>query len=314
MSAPPVTSLTRPPALRPGDRVAVLCASSPAPPDLLATGLDALRFAGLEPVVYPSAYDLGTFRPYLAGDDALRAQDLTAALGDPSVAGIWLARGGSGSQRTLAAVDWSLLAGAAPKVVIGYSDVTAILEAVAVKLGWAAVHGPNVVIGDEAEPHYTLASALRTVMHPERATQVGFPAAVTVNGGRAVGRALGGNLCLLNDSVGTDTALPARDGIVLLEEETEADYRLDRMLTHLLRAGFFEGVRGIVTGYFHDCGPVEVVGPILAERLAPLGVPMISWADVGHGGRSQAFPVGVAAELDADARTLRFLEPPLIPA
>ena len=308
------TSLTRPPALRPGDRVAVLCASSPAPPALLASGLDALRFAGLEPVVYPSAHDPGSFRPYLAGDDAQRADELSHALADPSVAGIWLARGGSGAQRTLAAIDWQRLAGARPKAVVGYSDVTAILEAVAVKLGWATVHGPNVVLGDEVDAHYTLASALRVLLSPERACELAFPMATTVNPGRASGRTLGGNLCLLASSLGTDTSLPARGGILLVEDETEAPYRIDRMLTQLLRSGFCDGIGAIVTGAFHGCGPVDEIAAILTERLGPLGVPMISWANIGHGGHSQAFPLGVAAELDADARTLRYLDPPLEPA
>ncbi len=306
-------SLARPPALRPGDRVAVLCASSPAPPLLLATGLDALVFAGLVPVLYPSVHDTGTLRPYLAGDDRLRAGDLTAALVDPTIAGILFARGGSGSQRTLAAMDWSQLAAVPPKVLVGYSDVTAILEAVAVELGWASVHGPNV-IADEADAHYSLASLLRTLMAPERACDLAFPGAVTVVPGKATGRTLGGNLCLLTASLGTQTSLPAAGGILLLEDETEADYRIDRMLTQLLRSGYLHDVAGIITGAFTNCGPPEIVGAILAERLAPLGVPMISWANIGHGGHTQTFPIGVSAELDADARTLRYLEPPLAPA
>lgn len=109
-------SLARPRALRPGDRVAVLSTSSPADQDALAIGLDALRFAGLDPVVYPSARDQGTMRPYLAGDDQMRVADLRAALTDPSIAGIIFATGGSGAQRTLEAMDLDAISGLAPKV------------------------------------------------------------------------------------------------------------------------------------------------------------------------------------------------------
>ena len=101
------TPLTRPPALRPGDRVAVLSSSSPPDPVRLPDGLDALRFAGLEPVVYPSAHDGGSVRPYLAGSDELRAAELRQALLDDSIAGIIFACGGYGAQRTLEAMDWS---------------------------------------------------------------------------------------------------------------------------------------------------------------------------------------------------------------
>lgn len=311
MTAP--RSLTRPPALKPGDRVAVLTISSPVDQAQLEVGLAGLQFAGLEPVVYASARDEGSMRPYLAGDDALRASDLTEALTDPTIAGILFAGGGSGSQRTIAALDWAKLEGLPPKVLAGYSDVTAILEAVAVKLCWASVHGTMVVTGGDAG-HYSFQSLLRTLMAPERATALSFPDAVTVVGGTARGLTVGGNLCLLMESLGTDTSRPAAGGILLLEDESEEDYRVDRMLTHLHRAGYLDGVAGIITGSWHDCGEPAAIGEILTERLGRLGVPMISWANIGHGGQNQAFPIGVAAELDADARTLRLLDPPLLPS
>ena len=159
-------SLVRPPALKPGDRVAVLCASSPVEPGALAAGLDALRFAGLDPVTYPSVHDPGTMRPYLAGDDAMRAGDLRSALTDPGIAGILFARGGSGAQRTLEAMDWDGLAGQPPKawpakILAGYSDVTALLEAVAVRLGRHGLRRPERRAGP---PRLAHASQSRAVL------------------------------------------------------------------------------------------------------------------------------------------------------
>ncbi len=306
-------SLARPRALRPGDRVAVLCVSSPVDPGALAAGLDALRFAGLDPVTYPSAHDPGTMRPYLAGDDAMRAGDLRSALTDPGIAGILFARGGSGAQRTLEALDWDGLgpeSGMPPKVLAGYSDVTAVLEAVAVRLGWASVFGPMVAIREGAA-HYSFGSLLRTLMRPEQATLIEYPRAVTLTPGTARGVTTGGTLCLLASSLATGTSRPARGGILLLEEVNEEDYRIDRMLTQLRRSGYLDGVAGIVAGTFTDCGPAELIQDILAERLGPLRVPMIAWANVGHGGQFQAFPYGIAAELDAGTATLRLLDAPL---
>jgi muramoyltetrapeptide carboxypeptidase len=157
-----IASLTRPPALRPGDRVAVLSASSPPDQERLAAGLEALRLSGLEPVVYPSADGRGTPRRYLAGEDALRVADLTNALRDPGIAGIVFACGGSGAQRTLASFDWDALDGVPPKVLAGYSDVTAILEAAARRLGWASLHSTMVSYFDA----YDYASLVRVLMHP----------------------------------------------------------------------------------------------------------------------------------------------------
>jgi muramoyltetrapeptide carboxypeptidase len=280
--------IARPPALRAGDRVAVLSVSSPAPAAQLEVGLDVLRFAGLDPVLYPSARDQGSMRRYLAGDDRMRAADLRAALTDPGVAGL------------------------PPKVLAGYSDVTAVLEAVASKLGWASLLSP-MVVSSGAAIHYSFGSMLRALMHPERATEIRYPMATRLAGGTASGVTLGGNLTLLASSLGTGTSWPARGGILLVEEENEADYRLDRMLTQLRRSGYLDGVAGIVAGTFTGCGEPAAVEEILAERLGGLGVPMIAWANVGHGGYFQAFPIGVAAELDADTATLRLLEPPLLP-
>ena len=311
-------SLARPRALKEGDRVAVLCVSSPVEPEALNAGLDALRFAGLDPVTYPSAHDPGTMRRYLAGDDAMRAGDLRDALTKPGIAGIMFARGGSGAQRTLEAMDWDGLAGQPPqvlppKVLAGYSDVTAVLEAVAVRLGWASVFGPMVAIREGAS-HYSFGSLLRTLMRPEQATVIQYPRAVTVVPGLARGVTTGGTLSLLASSLATGTSRPARGGILLLEDVDEEDYRIDRMLTQLRRSGYLDGVAGIVAGTFAGCGPPEVIQDILAERLGDLHVPMIAWANVGHGGLFQAFPYGIAAELDAGAATLRLLEPPLEPS
>lgn len=301
-------SLARPPALRAGDRVAVLSASSPPDPERLASGLAALRFAGLEPVVYPSARDGGTLRRYLAGSDEVRAADLTAALTDPTIAGVVFACGGSGAHRTLDALDWAVLDGIAPKVLAGYSDVTAVLEAAAARLGWASLHSTMVSFFDA----YEFASMLRNLMTPDRACQLSFEGATTVVGGRARGRTCGGNLTVLAAALGTDTSWPARGGIWLVEDESEDDYRIDRMLTQLRRSGYLDGVAGIITGSFVNCGEPADIQAILDERLGSLGVPMISAANLGHGGQNQTYPIGVAAELDADARTVRLLEPPLV--
>ena len=293
----------------------MLCVSSPVTNRAaLEAGLDALRFAGLDPVAYPSAYEPGTLRAYLAGDDKLRAGDLTAALTDPDIAGIIFAKGGYGAQRTLEILDWEALGHLPLKVLAGFSDITAILEGVATRLGWASLFSPMTATTADAS-HYSLGSLLRTLMRPADATQIAYPEAVTLVPGVARGVTMGGTLALLASSIGTDTSsTTARGGILLLEDVNEEDFRVDRLLTQLRRSGYLDGVEGIIGGNFADCGPAEQIESILDERLGGLGVPMIAWANVGHGGRFQTFPIGIAAELDATARTLRLLDPPLAPA
>lgn len=309
----PAAPLARPPALCPGDRVAVLSVSSPANHARLQPGLDALRFAGLDPVVYPSAYDEGSVRRYLAGSDVARATELRTALRDDSVAGAIFATGGYGAQRALEQMDWSGLEDVAPKVLAGYSDVTAVLEAVAVKLGWASLMCSMVSGGDFAEA-YTFSSLVGCLMSPERMREFQYADARTVVSGSADGITVGGNLSLLASSLATETSRPARGGILLLEDEQEDDERIDGMITQLRRSGYLDGVAGVVCGAWHRCGPPEQVHSVLVDRLGDLGVPLVAWANIGHGGHAQAFPLGVRAELDADACTLRLAEPPLVPS
>jgi muramoyltetrapeptide carboxypeptidase len=305
-------ALRRPRALHSGDHVAVLTASSPANADRLEIGLDALRFAGLEPVVYASAREPGTLRHYLAGTEALRACDLRAALLDDSIAGVLVASGGYGAQRTLEVMDWTGLDAVAPKVVVGYSDVTAVLEALAAKLGWTSLMGPMVSEPEFAEA-YSFTSLQRCLMAPERVGTLRFDGGVAIVGGSARGRTAGGNLSRVASSVGTDTSWRPHDAIVLLEDEDEDDGRIDGMLTQLRRSGYLDTAVAVIAGTWHNCGPVDSIHPVLVDRLGDLGVPVLAWANLGHGGHVQTFPIGVRAELDADARALRFLEPPLEP-
>jgi muramoyltetrapeptide carboxypeptidase len=207
-------------------------------------------------------------------------------------------------------MDWHGLGSLPPKVLAGYSDVTAVLEAVAVKLGWASLFGPVTALNEDA---YSLGSLLRMLMRPAGAVELTYPDAITLVAGVARGITMGGTLTLLTTSLGTDTSWPARGGILLIEDVQEEGYRVDRMLTQLRRSGHLDGVAGVITGAFADCGPAEDIQAILTERLTDLSVPMIAWANIGHGGRSQTFPIGVAAELNADARSLRLLEPALLP-
>ena len=310
----PVTRvLHRPPALRPGDRVAVLGVSSPSNLERLDAGLDALRFAGLEPVELPTARSRGTHLPVLVGTDTERASDLRAALLDRSIAGILTVGGGYGSQRTLEAMDWTGLESVPPKVVVGYSDVTGLLEALAQCLGWASLMGPMVAEAEFAES-YCFASLLGCLMSPQTYGPLDLPGTTTVVGGSATGITCGGNLSLVAGSLATSSSWVPPRGIVLLEDEQEDDARVDTMLTHLRRSGYLRDAAAVICGTFSNCGPLDRIQAVLVDRLGGLGVPVVTGANFGHGGHVQTFPIGVQARLDADARMLELLEPPLVPA
>ncbi|HEX4470620.1 MAG TPA: LD-carboxypeptidase [Nocardioides sp.] len=304
------TSLRRPPRLRRGDRVALLSASSTSNLEHIDEGIDVLRFCGLVPVELPTARARSSAQPFLAGTDAERAADVRAALLDESIAGVMTVCGGYGSQRMLEAMDWSGLDEVAPKVVVGYSDVTALLEAVASRLGWTSVMGPMVAEGEFREA-YSFSSLWSCLASPETYGPLSFPAGRTLVGGSVEGLTAGGNLSLLTGSVGTSTTWTPPEGIVLVEDEQEDPPRTDIMLTHLRRAGFFDRASAVVAGTFTNSGDDEGIQRVLDDRLADLGIPVITGANLGHGGHVQTWPIGVRARLDADARTVTLLEPPL---
>lgn len=306
--------LRRPRALRPGDRVAVIAASSPAEQDRLDLGVAAVEGLGLKPEVFASARDIGSMYDYLAGDDALRGADLTRALADPAYAAVFCACGGYGMQRTLERVDWAAIDASAPKVVVGYSDVTALLEAVAVKLGWVSLFGPMPACEGfyQGPGRYDFDTLARLLFTPEAVRELTFPGFRTVVPGVAEGMTLGGTASLLAASVGTGTSLPARGGILFLEDVDELPYRLDRIITQLRRSGYCDGAAGVLLGSFARCGDPGDVRRTLDERLGDLGVPVLAGADIGHGIDMQTYPIGVRARLDATVGTLTLLDPALM--
>lgn len=303
-------ALLRPSRLRPGDLVAVVSPAGPTRPDRLEPGVAVLESWGLRVRVEPAAE---TREDWLAGDDAHRAAALTRAWADADVAAVWTSRGGFGTQRMLDHLDWDALARSTPKLLVGFSDVTALHQAVATRWGLATVHGPGVAgLGDGTPEAVAQVRALvmdggpltlagTPVPGPATTAMTAAPAATS-----AEGTVTGGNLTVLASSAGTPHVRPAAHGIALLEDVGEAPYRLDRHVTQLLRSGWFDDVRAVAMGDFTGCGEPGEAETLLQNRLAPLGVPMVTGLPFGHVPGNRALPLGVHARLDAQAGTLAF--------
>ncbi|WP_327678718.1 S66 peptidase family protein [Streptomyces sp. NBC_00467] len=308
-----VTPLTRPRRLRAGDRVAVVAPSGPVPDDRLEEGLGILRGWGLEPVVMPHVRGRHPEFWYLSASDDDRARDLTDAWCDPSVSAVICARGGYGAQRMTDLLDWTAIRSAGPKVFVGYSDVTALHEAFATRMGLATLHGPMVGAVTFLKDDRTRESLRATLFEPESVRTLGLDTARTMIPGRAWGITLGGCVSLLAADLGTPHARPsARGGLLLLEDVGEEDYRLDRVLTQLLRTGWLDGVAGVALGSWAQCGPYEQIRAVLRERLGGLGVPVVEELGFGHSDTALTMPLGVPAVLDAESCTLTLDEPALI--
>ncbi|MFF4195735.1 LD-carboxypeptidase [Nonomuraea sp. NPDC001831] len=283
-----------------GDTVAIVMPSGPPSPVLFQRGVERLEALGLKVVAGAHALDRQDL-DYLAGQDAARAADLQAAWCDPAVSVVFCGRGGYGAARLLGLLDWDAMRAAGPKVLVGSSDITALHNAFAIELGVPTLHGPMTAcdtIAAEQGPEPRSWESLWAALAGESATVRGDRVLAP---GRAEGVLTGGNLSLLASMCGTRYQ-PSFDGkLALLEDIGEEPYRIDRMLTQLLQAGAFDGVRGIALGSWVDCGDPY---PVLADRLAPLGVPVVAGLPVGHGSPQMSVWLGELGVIDTESCSL----------
>ncbi|MDX2694511.1 LD-carboxypeptidase [Streptomyces ipomoeae] len=293
--------------------MAVVAPSGPVPEERLSAGLDILRGWDLDPVVAPHTLDRHPGFDYLAGTDADRAADFRAAWCDPSVDAVLCARGGYGVQRMVDLLDWDAIRAARPKPLVGFSDITALHEAFATRAGLVTLHGPMVAGVDFLKNTRAQEHLRATLFDPESVrTITAAEGSAPLVPGRARGVVLGGCLCLLAAELGAPHARPsARGALLCLEDVGEETYRLDRYLTQLLRAGWLDGVAGILLGSWAQCDPYDDLRALLVDRLGGLGVPIVEEFGFGHREGALTIPFGVTAELDTEAGTLTLDEPAL---
>jgi muramoyltetrapeptide carboxypeptidase len=200
---------------------------------------------------------------------------------------------------------------AGPKVLVGFSDITVLHEAFATRLGLATLHGPMAAAADFIKNARAQEHLRATLFAPETVRVIASDGTPLVPG-RARGVTLGGCLALLAAELGTPHARScARGGLLCLEDVGEETYRVDRYLTQLLRAGWLDGVAGVLLGSWEECDPYERLRPLLADRLGGLGVPVVEGFGFGHCEGALTVPFGIPAELDADAGTLTLDRPAL---
>jgi muramoyltetrapeptide carboxypeptidase len=308
----------KPKALRDGSRVAVIAPASPGHSEPENRGIAQLRRLGF-------TVDRGAARTsqgYFAASDAERRAELLRALRDPKIDALISLRGGYGSNYLL---DESLvkeIGASAPKCLIGFSDITSLEIFLWQKLGWTSIYGPMVAAGLDAGADvvkgYDEASFRNAISKTDGAWSMSLLGKSLVPG-TADGVLLGGCLTLVATTLGTPWELDTRGAILLLEDRGMKPWQVDRALIHLLQAGKFKNVRGIVLGDFPDCEAPLAGSPTVldvCERiLGPLGIPVVFGAPVGHTARAMlTVPLGVRARLSAaGAGTLEILEGAVTP-
>jgi len=302
--------MIHPPPLSPGDRAAVVSPAGPVTPDLLEPGLDRLESWGLDVQLDERVYDRDAERAYLAGPDPSRRRALQRALDAPDLGAVLFSRGGYGTMRILPDLDFEAFRDS-PKLLVGFSDLTALHLHVAGRLGVATLHAPVLKSLRLHDPGDRSSRALREALFGRRREPVAWTGLESIRGGTARGPLLGGNLTLLTHMVGSTHAPDLEGSILLVEETREEDYRLDRKLTGLRIAGEHQRPAALVLGDFVECGGAycndEEAGRLAARVAAEFDCPVVGGAPVGHDSPNVAAPMGVDVELDADEGRLEFV-------
>ncbi|MCP2732630.1 S66 peptidase family protein [Limnofasciculus baicalensis] len=301
MTEIPLPPCQLPPPLQPGDLLQVVTPSGAIRElEVFQKGIEIWRSRGYN-VQLSDTWDARD--GYLAGSDSSRRHQLASAWHNPDYRGILCTRGGYGSARLLENWTWE---SQHPKWLIGFSDITNLLWSL-YDSGICGIHGP-VLTTIAAEPEWSINRLFDSVEGRNLAPLTG----VGWGGGKVSGRLLPANLTVATHLLGTPIQPPLDGTILALEDVTEAPYRIDRMLTQWRMSGAFKGVCGIALGRFSRCeAPSGIaswtIEEVLRDRLADLGIPIISDLPFGHDGANAALPVGQLVELDGDKGILSWL-------
>lgn len=312
-------STLKPPRLKAGDTVGLINpAGATFHPDHVAIAEETLSALGLK---MKAGQHLLDRYGYLAGSDKSRAADVNDMYADKDVVGILTLRGGWGCNRLLDLLDYKLIA-RNPKILMGYSDITSLLLAINAKTGLVTFHGP---VGISTWNEYSTTFVEKLLFNAEtfsmqNPTETGDSLIrvkdriLTINGGTAKGKLLGGNLSVLTAMVGSQYLPDFKDNILFLEEVGEDIYRVDRMLTQLKLAGILNQISGFVFGKCNDCGPGKGFGSLTLEEvfddhIKPLGIPAWYGSMIGHIENKFTIPLGIEAEINADNGKISLLEP-----
>lgn len=309
----------KPQRLKKGDTIGLIAPGYAVKPEVLEKAKETLIKMGFVP--YHTERILWN-HGYFSNTDTERAADVNEMFANPNVAGILCARGGYGCTRIMTLLDYELIKNN-PKVLIGFSDITALANGIYSETGLVTFHGP---VGSTLDDDYSIQQLENVVLHPEN--QLLIKNAIlkdenflnnpefdryTITSGKATGKLLGGSLTLINALIGTAHEIDFTDAIVFIEEVEEAPYRMDRMFTQLMEGATFKNAAGIMIGVCNGCDKPASSGSftlkeIILDRIKPLGIPAAYGMSFGHVKNNMTLPIGIKATFDADKMTLKLQE------
>ena len=304
-----IRPLTRPRALPDRAHIAVLAASGPSEVSRIEEAARVIERRGHRVTLAPN---IGMrHRGYLAGSDDERLETLNRFFRSDEFDAFFFARGGYGAMRILDRVDYAAIA-ANPRPVVGFSDVTALHQAMATQVGVAGLHGPMLNLDFHGGLSADRETWLWSILDGQAPMTYDFGSDNVLIEGEAEGVLFGGCLALTAALMGTPYDFWIDGGIWFWEDTDEPVYRIDRMLTHLRLSGRMQRIRGVVIGALKNCGNEAEMLVLLRDTFGSLDIPVVYNLPFGHQGDNLLMPIGVPVHLDTRTRRLTLTEPAVV--
>lgn len=318
ISSPKTNTLLKGKRLKKGDTIGLIAPGYALSAESLQKAIETVRKMGFVP--YHTARIIGNYG-YFSNTDEERAKDLNEMFANPKIDGIICARGGYGCTRIMQMIDYEIIKNN-PKVLIGFSDITTLLNAFYKEVGLVCFHGP---VGTTLDDDYSMSQLKQVVVHPtknlliknaslseEQIKDVEYNRYI-ITPGKAKGVIIGGSLTLINALIGTPHELDFTNKIVCIEDVEEAPYRIDRMLTQLIEGKTFRKAAGIVVGVCAGCNHSSnsksfTLKEVFIDRLKPLNIPAVYGMSFGHIPNNFTFPIGIKAKLNTAKMTLKIID------
>lgn len=317
------TTTIKPERLSPGDKIGLVAPAFLISPNDLDTSINGIKKLGFEPVY--SDQILGR-QGYFSGTDQERADDFNNMIENPEIKAVIFANGGYGCTRILDRVNYDAIK-KNPKIIMGFSDCTALINAIHKNTGLITFHGP---VSRTLHQEYSRRQFENVAVNPtdryvidssdkdlQKSDQNKIFERYTLTPGKAHGELAGGNLTLICSLMGTPYQIDLKGKIVVIEDIGEEPYRIDRMLTQLIASGELSKASGIAFGICKGCDDSSIapnsftLRQVIEERIKPLNIPAVYGLSLGHNENNFTLPIGLKAELDADNKTITLIEKPV---
>lgn len=312
-----IASKILPPRPEKNSTIAITAPASPTSEWEIRSTIRAMKKLGYKVEVGKTIYNKVNKYKYFSAPDEERANEFMEYIERKDVSMILCGRGGYGSMRILNLIDYDSIKNN-PKIIIGFSDITALLIGIYIKTGLVCFHGPVAVSTFEDTIVENISNLI--VNNHLNHFSISNPRFEVIVPGKAQGNLIGGNLTMLTSTLGTPFEIETDNSILFIEEISEHPYKIDRMITQLLLAGKLQKCNGIVIGYIKGAnakrsffpGGSYTINEVLEDNLKPLGIPIMKGLPFGHMKGQVIMPIGINSELDTDKKTLSFLEPPVL--